>query len=92
MALLLMYASFHYIQIRRQLRDAEGVIAELRQESERLRSINHSLRREIERQADSSSVEDLARARLGLVLPEDRIYVADDGNQEKREGDSWIWK
>ena len=92
MAVLLAYACVHFVQIRRQLQDAETVIAGLRQESEQLRTVNQALRREIERRDDASALEDLARQQLGLVLPADRIYVADDANREEREGNSWIWK
>ena len=89
---LLVYSAVHFVQVRRQLREAEEVIAVMERESAELKDRCRALRSEIERQKDVSAMEELARQRLGLVLPEDRIYVGDSDSQERREGDSWIWK
>ena len=66
LSILLVYAAARY--------EAELLLRETRERCEALEQSNAALRERIGRSGDADRIAELARERLGLVLPDDRIY------------------
>ena len=61
-------------QRRSAWRKRKLLLRETRERCEALEQSNAALRERIERSGDADRIAELARERLGLVLPDDRIY------------------
>ena len=72
LSILLVYAAARYVTTAIRVEEAELLLRETRERCEALEQSNAALRERIERSADR--IAELARERLGLVLPDDRIY------------------
>lgn len=57
-----------------KVNEAAKTEAELQQQVDRLLEENASLRHAIENQDDPDTIEDIAREKLGLVMPDEQIY------------------
>ena len=71
---LLLYASICLASAGRELHAARALAAELRAEIETVERGNAELGRKLDQGWSAEDVEALARERLGLVLPGDRIF------------------
>lgn len=74
LSILLVYASARYVTTAIRVEEAELLLRETRERCEALEQSNAALRERIERSGDADRIAELARERLGLVLPDDRIY------------------
>ena len=72
--ILLVYAAARYVTTAIRVEEAELLLRETRERCEALEQSNAALRERIERSGDADRIAELARERLGLVLPDDRIY------------------
>ena len=73
LSILLVYAAARYVTTAIRVEEAE-LLRETRERCEALEQSNAALRERIERSGDADRIAELARERLGLVLPDDRIY------------------
>ena len=71
---LLLYAAVCLASAGKELHGAEGLSARLRAELETVERENLALGRKLERGWSAEELEALARERLGLVLPGDRVF------------------
>lgn len=71
---LIAYACFALSNMRAQVSEAERTRWELEHRVEQIQSENADLSYAIEHQDDPGTIEDIARDKLGLVMPEERIY------------------
>jgi len=71
LSILLVYAAARYVTTAIRVEEAELLLRETRERCEALEQSNAALR---ERSGDADRIAELARERLGLVLPDDRIY------------------
>ena len=79
-AALIVYALLLLFSVRRDMAAAEETLSALRAEAGELRRENGALSRAIRHAGDADALEETAREQLGLVLPEDRIYIVENGN------------
>lgn len=73
-ALMILYAVCNTITVRSQLLKAEAYRAELAEQADRLQAENNALEQEIAMAQDAAVIEKLARAKLGLVRPGEKIF------------------
>lgn len=71
---LLVYACVSLWGMRQKLQDAAQLEAELQQKVTELESQNASLQYAIENAEDPEVIAGVARDKLGLVMPDDRIF------------------
>lgn len=71
---LLVYAGTGLMNMRTKLSDALLTQAELQEEVDRLTQENAELSYEIEHSSDPGTIEDIARDKLGLVKPGEKIF------------------
>lgn len=74
LAALLLYAALCLASVRRELYAADALEAALRTELETIERDNRALKRRLSDGWSPEELEQLARERLGLVLPGDRIF------------------
>lgn len=74
LSILLVYSAARYVSAAIRVEEAELRLAEARARCGQLETDNASLRERIERSGDADAIAEMARERLGLVLPDDRIY------------------
>ena len=74
LSILLAYAAVRYVSTAIRVEEAELLLCEARSRCERLERNNALLRERIDRSGDADRICEIARERLGLVLPDDRIY------------------
>ena len=70
LSILLIYAAARYVTTAIRVEEAEILLHETRERCEALERSNADLRD----RGDADRIAELARERLGLVLPDDRIY------------------
>ena len=76
--ILLAYLIIHPGHVRQQIGDAHAAIETLTEQVNDQTQANTELSNAIENRNDPSYLEDVARERLGLVAPNDRVfYIAD---------------
>jgi len=78
-AALIVYACVSLIQMKGKLAEAVSVEKQLQQERTELEKENAALEYAVENADDPGVIEDVARDKLGLVKPGDRIFVDPDG-------------
>ena len=76
--ILLAYLITTLVNVRQQIGDAHAAIETLTEQVNDQTQANTELSNAIENRNDPSYLEDVARERLGLVAPNDRVfYIAD---------------
>ena len=76
--ILLAYLIITLVNVRQQIGDAHAAIETLTEQVNDQTQANPELSNAIENRNDPSYLEDVARERLGLVAPNDRVfYIAD---------------
>ena len=76
--ILLAYLIITLVNLRQQIGDAHAAIETLTEQVNDQTQANTELSNAIENRNDPSYLEDVARERLGLVAPNDRVfYIAD---------------
>ena len=76
--ILLAYLIITLVNVRQQIGDAHAAIETLTEQVNDQTQANTELCNAIENRNDPSYLEDVARERLGLVAPNDRVfYIAD---------------
>ena len=76
--ILLAYLIITLVNVRQQIGDAHAAIETLTEQVNDQTHANTELSNAIENRNDPSYLEDVARERLGLVAPNDRVfYIAD---------------
>lgn len=78
-AALIIYGVINVSGIRAQISEAERELLALQQQAEQLRRENAELEYDISHAGDDATIMDIARAKLGLVLPGEIIFY-DIGN------------
>ena len=78
--ILLAYMIFTLVSVRQKIADANAAVETLTQQVSDQTQTNTELSNAIENRDDPSYVEDIAREKLGLVAPNDRVFnIADEG-------------
>ena len=78
MWVLLIYSAWSLWSVRTGLGEARSVLVELQGEAEALSRDNDTLRQGLDQAGSEEALRRIAREQLGLVLPEDRIYIIGD--------------
>ena len=76
---LIAYACIALMNMRTKVAQASETEAELREQVEEIQEANAALQYAIDNRYDDKTIEDIARDKLGLVLPEEKIFY-DSGN------------
>ncbi len=71
---LIAYACIALMNMRTRVSDANETEAELRKEVEQIQETNAALQYAIDHRYDDKTIEDIARDKLGLVLPDEKIF------------------
>ena len=85
-AVLLVYALASFITVRNTIEEAEAAHRALCSEVQELREETDALERRVVTPPDKEEIEKLARDRLGLVMPNETIFVFTEENSTKKEG------
>ena len=68
------YACITLMNMRTKVANANETQAQLQQQVEKIQEENAALQYAIEHKDDLSTIEDIARDKLGLVMPEEKIF------------------
>lgn len=71
---MIVYAVYNIIDVRANIAEAEQNLTSLTQQVEDARQANAQLDYEIEHKDDPETIEQIARAKLGLVKPGEKIF------------------
>lgn len=71
---LLLYSLTGFVTVSRELRQSELMAAQMRQQTEELRLLNGELEEKIAQGQSPEEMQQLARDRLGLVLPGEKLF------------------
>ena len=71
---LIAYACIALMNMRTKVAEASETEADLRQQVEKIQEENAALEYAIEHQFDDKTIEDIARDKLGLVMPDEKIF------------------
>ena len=71
---LIAYACIALMNMRTKVASANETEAQLQQRVEEIQEENAALRYAIEHRYDESTIEDIAREKLGLVMPDEKIF------------------
>ena len=71
---LLLYSLTGFVTVSRELRQSELMAAQMRQQTEELRLLNGELEEKIAQGQSPEEMQQLARERLGLVLPGEKLF------------------
>ncbi len=71
---LLLYSLTGFIAVGRELRQSELMAAQMRQQAEELRLLKADLEEKIAQGQSPEEMQQLARDRLGLVLPGEKLF------------------
>ncbi len=71
---LLLYSLTGFVTVSRELRQSELMAAQMRQQTEELRLLNGELKEKIAQGHSPEEMQQLARDRLGLVLPGEKLF------------------
>ena len=75
LSILLVYSAARYVSTAIRVEEAELLLSGARDRRDRLDEDIASLTARIERCGDADYIAEIARERLGFVLPDDRIYT-----------------
>ena len=73
-AVLLAYGVISLMNIRAEVTAADKTKAQLQTEIEQMQEENAALQYAIDNQEDPATIEDIARDKLGLVMPDEQIF------------------
>ena len=73
--ILLVYMAVSLLTLREQITEAQAQEAELSNQVAELEQKNESLENDIARKDDPDMLEEIAREKLGLVAPGEKIFV-----------------
>lgn len=73
--IFVVFALTHAFTVFRRMNGAENTLSELRETANLLRQENERLQFGIENACEDETLSTVARDRLGLVLPEDRVFI-----------------
>ena len=76
---LIVYACIALMNMRTKVAMASETEAELREKAEEIQETNAALQYAIDNRYDDKTIEDIARDKLGLVMPDEVIFY-DSGN------------
>ena len=76
---LIVYGCFMLASVFRRLDEAEARLTELQAASAELQTENEELQYDIDHADDPETIEEIAREKLGFVMPGEKIYY-DAGN------------
>lgn len=76
---LILYACVSLASVRREVAGAQDRLEELEASARALEEANDQLRYDIDHAGDEEVIADIAREKLGLVLPGEKVYY-DVGN------------
>ena len=76
---LIAYACIALMNMRTKVAQASETEAELREQVEEIQEANAALQYAIDNRYDDKTIEDIARDKLGLVMPDEVIFY-DSGN------------
>ncbi len=71
---LIAYACIALLNMRTKVAEATETESELRRQVEEIQEENASLQYAIDHRDDEKTIEDIARDKLGLVLPDEKIF------------------
>jgi cell division protein FtsL len=71
---LIVYACIALSNMRSKVAQADKTEAELRAQIEQIQEENAALQYAIDNQDDPDTIEDIARDKLGLVMPDEQIF------------------
>ena len=71
---LLAYSCITLMNMKSKVADAAKTEVQLQTEIEQIQEMNAALQYAIENQDDPDTIEDIARDKLGLVMPDERIF------------------
>ena len=71
---LIAYACIALMNMRSKVAQANATETQLREQIEQIQEENAALQYAIENRYDDKTIEDIARERLGLVLPDEQIF------------------
>ena len=71
---LIAYACITLMNMRTRVASANETQAQLQRQVEKIQEENAALQYAIEHKDDPSTIEDIARDKLGLVMPEEKIF------------------
>lgn len=71
---MLVYAVYNIIDVRSNIVEARQSLTSLTQQVEDAQQVNARLNYEIEHKDDPETIEQIARAKLGLVKPGEKIF------------------
>lgn len=74
-AALLLYAGISLVRMRGKLAEAERTQAELQAQVTELEKGNAALEYAVENADDPDVIADVARDKLGLVMPDDKLFI-----------------
>ncbi|MBR4578591.1 MAG: septum formation initiator family protein [Oscillospiraceae bacterium] len=77
-SVLLIYSAWSFWSVHTGLREARSILAGLQGEAAALSRENQTLRDGLVQAGSEEALRRIAREQLGLVLPEDRIYIIGD--------------
>ncbi len=80
-AALLVYAGVRIVQMQTKLADAAKTQSELNAQVEELEKSNAALEYAVENADDPEIIEGVAREKLDLVMPDDRLFIDPAGEQ-----------
>ncbi len=71
---LIAYACIALMNMRTKVSEANETEADLRKQVEQIQETNAALRYAIDHRYDDKTIEDIARDKLGLVMPDEKIF------------------
>ncbi len=71
---LIAYACIALMNMRTKVANANETEAQLQQQVEKIQEENAALQYAIDHQLDEATIEDIARDKLGLVMPDEKIF------------------
>ena len=74
MVAMIAYAVIALMNMRTKVAQAAETEAQLREKVERIQEENAALQYAIDNRYDDKTIEDIARNKLGLVLPDEKIF------------------
>lgn len=74
MVAMIAYAVIALMNMRTKVAQARETEAQLREQVEQIQEENAALQYAIENRDDDKTIEDIARDKLGLVLPDEKIF------------------
>ncbi len=77
---LVIYATVTLVSMRGKIEAAQAVRDDLQQQINDLAVSNAELEYDIEHSTDPDTIEDIAREKLGLTMPGEKVFLDTEGN------------